>query len=66
MTLLGLHLESCIRVDQFPESLLKASADRAALKSLAMPKDVAEQIRSLVLSKSITGQNIIVDCGVAI
>ncbi|KEF52562.1 alcohol dehydrogenase [Exophiala aquamarina CBS 119918] len=51
---------------QFPESKVKATTDKSALKSTATPEDVAEQIKALVLSKSITGQNIVIDCGIAI
>lgn len=54
------------RGNQFPESKVKATVDKSALKSTATPEDVAEQIRTLVLSKSITGQNIVLDCGIAI
>ncbi|OAL23196.1 hypothetical protein AYO20_11008 [Fonsecaea nubica] len=52
--------------NQFPESKVKATVDKAALKSTATPEDVADQIKTLVLSKSITGQNIVMDCGIAI
>ncbi|KAJ9501189.1 hypothetical protein H2202_002983 [Exophiala xenobiotica] len=52
--------------NQFPKATIKATTDKAALRSLAVPKDVAEQIRTLVLSESITGQNIVMDCGIAI
>jgi len=52
--------------NQFPESKVKATVEKSALKSTATPEDVAEQIRTLVLSKSITGQNIVIDCGIAI
>ncbi|KAK5086796.1 hypothetical protein LTS08_007209 [Lithohypha guttulata] len=51
---------------QFPESKVKATIEKSAGKNLAQVGDVAEQIRSLVLSKSITGQNIVIDCGIAI
>lgn len=54
------------RGNQFPESKVKATTEKAALKSLATPEDVAEQIRTLALSKSITGQNVVMDCGIAI
>ncbi|EXJ84891.1 alcohol dehydrogenase [Capronia epimyces CBS 606.96] len=52
--------------NQFPEAKIKATTERAALKSLTTPEDVAEQIKTLVLSKSITGQNIVLDGGIAI
>jgi hypothetical protein len=34
--------------------------DKSALKSLATPEDVADQVKTMVLSKSMTGQNIVV------
>ncbi|KAK5449681.1 hypothetical protein LTS15_008756 [Exophiala xenobiotica] len=52
--------------NKFPETKVKATTEKSALKSTASPEDVAEQIRTLVLSKSITGQNIVMDCGIAI
>ncbi|KIW11565.1 hypothetical protein PV08_10866 [Exophiala spinifera] len=52
--------------NKFPEKKIKATADKALLKSIASPVDVADQIKTLVLSKSITGQNIVMDCGIAI
>jgi len=51
---------------KFPEAKVKATAERAALKGLATPEDVADQVRCLVMSRSITGQNVVVDCGIAI
>jgi NAD(P)-dependent dehydrogenase (short-subunit alcohol dehydrogenase family) len=51
---------------KFPESRVKATKERAVLKSLATVEDVADQIRTIVISKSMTGQNIIMDCGIAI
>ncbi|KAK4946425.1 hypothetical protein LTR10_014624 [Elasticomyces elasticus] len=50
----------------FPESKVKGTTEKSALKSLATPADVAEQIKTLVLSKSITGQNVVMDCGIAV
>ncbi|KIY02697.1 uncharacterized protein Z520_01162 [Fonsecaea multimorphosa CBS 102226] len=52
--------------NKFPEAKVKATVEKAALKSTATVEDVAEQIRTLVMSKSITGQNIVIDCGIAI
>ncbi|KAK5328388.1 hypothetical protein LTR93_002173 [Exophiala xenobiotica] len=52
--------------NKFPEAKVKATTEKSALKSTASPEDVAEQIRTLILSKSITGQNIVMDCGIAI
>ena len=57
---------TCYRGNQFPEAKVKATTDKSALKSTATPEDVADQIKTLVLSKSITGQNIVLDCGIAI
>jgi hypothetical protein len=34
--------------------------DKSALKSLATPEDVADQVKTMVLSKSMTGQNVVV------
>ena len=45
---------------------MKATTEKSALKATASPEDVADQIKTLVLSKSITGQNIVLDCGIAI
>jgi len=52
--------------NQFSEAKVKATVDKSALKGTATPEDVADQIKTLVLSKSITGQNIVLDCGIAI
>ncbi|KAJ9637947.1 uncharacterized protein PV06_04528 [Exophiala oligosperma] len=52
--------------NKFPETKVKATTDKSALKSTAVPEDVADQIKTVVLSKSITGQNIVMDCGIAI
>ncbi|RMZ84375.1 hypothetical protein DV738_g583, partial [Chaetothyriales sp. CBS 135597] len=52
--------------NQFPPQKIEASKQKALLKDLATPDDVADQIRALVLSKSITGQNIVIDCGIAV
>lgn len=51
---------------QFPEKKLNATIEKSAGKSLATVEDVSEQIRTLVLSKSQTGQNLVLDCGIAI
>ena len=52
--------------EKFPESKVKATTEKSALKRLADVDDVAEQVRSLAMSKSITGQNIVIDCGIAV
>jgi hypothetical protein len=36
------------------------------LGRLAEVEDVASQVRTLALSKSITGQNIVIDCGTSL
>ena len=48
---------------QFPEETQNAAREKAALKRLATVEDVAEQVLSLVRSKSITGINIVIDAG---
>ncbi len=57
---------STTRGHLFPEAKVKATTEKTALKSLPTPEDVADQIKTLVLSKSITGQNIVLDGGIAI
>ena len=54
------------RGSKFPESKIKATTDKSLLKSLATPEDVADQIKTLVLSKSMTGQNVVMDCGIIV
>lgn len=54
------------RGQKFPETKVKATTEKAALKSLATPEDVADQVKTMVMSKSMTGQNVVVDCGIAI
>ena len=44
---------------KFSEARVQAAKDKGALKSLASVEDVAEMVRTLVMSKSITGQNIV-------
>ncbi|KAH7035459.1 short chain dehydrogenase [Microdochium trichocladiopsis] len=51
---------------QFPEDVINANRERSALKSVATVEDVAEQVKTFSLSKSITGQNLVIDCGIAI
>lgn len=51
---------------KFPESKVKATTEKSAGKSLATPEDVAEQVRTLVMGRSMTGQNVVMDCGIAI
>lgn len=54
------------RGNKFPRAKVAVIEDSAALKASASPKDVAQQIHALVMNKSVTGQNIVVDCGIAI
>jgi NAD(P)-dependent dehydrogenase (short-subunit alcohol dehydrogenase family) len=51
---------------KFPESKIKAATDKGMLKRLATVEDVADQVRTLATNKSITGQNIVLDCGIAV
>jgi len=51
---------------KFSEEKVKAATDKGALKSLATVEDVADQVRVMVMSRSMTGQNVVVDCGIAI
>jgi len=51
---------------RFPEKKIKATTEKSMLKSLATVEDVSEQIRALVMGKSMTGQNVVMDCGIAI
>lgn len=56
----------CDRGERFPQEKVDATKAKSALKDTATPEDVAEQVKCLVMSKSITGQNIVIDCGIAI
>lgn len=51
---------------RFPEAKVRATVEKSAGKALATPEDVAEQICTLALGRSITGQNLVMDCGIAI
>jgi NAD(P)-dependent dehydrogenase (short-subunit alcohol dehydrogenase family) len=48
---------------KFPESKRQKAIENTKLKRLATVEDVADQIRTLVLSKSVTGQNLCIDGG---
>ncbi|KAF7185753.1 Granaticin polyketide synthase putative ketoacyl reductase 2 [Pseudocercospora fuligena] len=48
---------------KFPESKREAARNATKLKRLATVEDVAEQVRTLALSQSMTGQNILLDGG---
>lgn len=51
---------------RFSEEKIKAAAEKGMLKSLATVEDVAEQVRTLATNRSMTGQNVILDCGIAV
>ncbi|KAL6707865.1 hypothetical protein ACN47E_003765 [Coniothyrium glycines] len=51
---------------KFPESKRNAAIGNTKLKRLATVEDVADQVRTLALSRSITGQNICIDGGSSI
>ncbi|KAI9732769.1 MAG: hypothetical protein M1834_003707 [Cirrosporium novae-zelandiae] len=48
---------------QFPEERLKAVKEKNILKKFATVEDVAQQVKCLVLSQSVTGTNTIIDAG---
>ncbi|KAK5226859.1 hypothetical protein LTR47_004392 [Exophiala xenobiotica] len=48
---------------QFPDDKLTLAKERTLLKRFATVEDVAEQVKSMVLSNSITGVNMVVDAG---
>ncbi|KAI9688802.1 MAG: hypothetical protein M1822_001159 [Bathelium mastoideum] len=50
---------------KFPEAKREASRNNTKLKRLATVEDVADAIRTLALSRSITGQNLLIDGGLA-
>lgn len=52
--------------ERFPESKIKATAEKGLLKRLVTVEDVAEQVKTLATNKSMTGQNIVLDCGIAV
>lgn len=51
---------------KFPKEKIEKSINNSKLKRLATIEDVAENVRTLALSKSQTGQNIIIDAGVSL
>ena len=48
---------------KFPESKREAAKNNTKLKRLATVEDVANQVRTLALSRSATGQNLCIDGG---
>lgn len=51
---------------KFPESKREAAKNNTKLKRLATVEDVADQVRTLALSRSVTGQNLCIDGGSSI
>ncbi|OCL10294.1 NAD(P)-binding protein, partial [Glonium stellatum] len=51
---------------RFPESKREAAINNTKLKRLATVEDVADQVRTLALSRSATGQNLCIDGGSSI
>jgi NAD(P)-dependent dehydrogenase (short-subunit alcohol dehydrogenase family) len=51
---------------KFPESKREAAKNNTKLKRLATVEDVADQVRTLALSRSVTGQNLSIDGGSSI
>jgi NAD(P)-dependent dehydrogenase (short-subunit alcohol dehydrogenase family) len=51
---------------KFGEEKIKKNIGMTKLGRLAEVEDVAAQVRTLALSKSITGQNIVIDCGTSL
>ncbi|CAK7229494.1 hypothetical protein SBRCBS47491_007266 [Sporothrix bragantina] len=51
---------------RFTDDQIQSAVDKTALGRLATIEDVAEQVKGLALSTSITGQNIVIDGGIAI
>ncbi|KAK4922538.1 hypothetical protein LTR66_016593, partial [Elasticomyces elasticus] len=51
---------------KFSEEKRNAAANKAAGKALAEVEDVAESVAMLVRNRALTGQNLVVDCGIAI
>jgi NAD(P)-dependent dehydrogenase (short-subunit alcohol dehydrogenase family) len=48
---------------KFPQAKRDAAVNNTKLKRLATPEDVADEVRMIALSRSVTGQNFVVDCG---
>lgn len=51
---------------KFPESKQEAARNNTKLKRLPTVEDVADQVRTLALSRSVTGQNLVIDGGASI
>ncbi|KXJ95602.1 short chain dehydrogenase [Microdochium bolleyi] len=50
----------------FSEEVVESLKQKAALKDVATVEDVAQQVKTFALSRSQTGQNAVIDCGIAI
>ena len=48
---------------RFPESKIQKAIENTKVKRLATVEDVADQVRMLALSRSVTGQNLCIDGG---
>jgi NAD(P)-dependent dehydrogenase (short-subunit alcohol dehydrogenase family) len=51
---------------KFGEEKIEKNIGMTKLGRLAQVEDVAAQVKTLALSKSITGQNIVIDCGTSL
>lgn len=51
---------------KFPQEKIQASINNTKLKRLATVEDVADEVRMIACSKSVTGQNFVVDCGITL
>jgi NAD(P)-dependent dehydrogenase (short-subunit alcohol dehydrogenase family) len=51
---------------KFGEEKIRKNIDMTKLGRLAEVDDIAEQVRTLTLSRSITGQNIVIDAGTSL
>lgn len=54
------------RGNNFPEEVIESNIQKAALKDVSTVEDVAQQVKTFALSRSQTGQNAVIDCGIAI
>lgn len=54
------------RGNNFSAEVIENTRQKAALKEISSVEDVADQVKTFALSKSITGQNLVIDCGIAI
>ncbi|KAJ1331639.1 ketoreductase RED2 [Microdochium nivale] len=52
--------------NKFPDDIIESNRQKAVLKDIATVEDVAQQVKTFALSRSQTGQNAVIDCGIAI